>query len=56
MKTKALCEAALKVPGVSLAGKTPVATLAAILATQNLKPDGAFVRTAPGTYGLRAKS
>ncbi len=43
----------LEVEGVRLAGKTPAATVAAMLAVENKKPDGLFVRTAPGTYALR---
>ena len=43
----------LQVKGVELKGATPLATIAAILATENKKPDGLFVRTAPGTYTLR---
>lgn len=46
----------LRVKGVQLGGKTPHATVAAILATENKKPDGLFVRTAPGTYGLREQT
>ena len=38
-----------------LAGKTPVATIAAMLAVENRKPDGLFVRVAPGTYTLRER-
>lgn len=53
LKTKELTERALKVKGVALKGKTLAATLAAILATENKKPAGLFIRTAPGTYGLR---
>lgn len=45
----------LQVKGVELKGKTPLATIAAILAVENKKPDGLFVRTAPGTYTVRAK-
>jgi hypothetical protein len=44
------------VKGVSLAGKTPEATVAAMLAVENKKPDGLFVRVVPGTYGLRERS
>lgn len=55
LKTKALVERALKVKGLGLAGKTPDQSLAAVLAVENKKPDGLFVRTAPGTYALRAK-
>jgi hypothetical protein len=46
----------LKVPGVRLEGKTPAATLAAMLAVENRKPDGLFVGVAPGTYALRDRS
>jgi HB1, ASXL, restriction endonuclease HTH domain len=46
----------LKVKGVQLGGKTPLATVAAILATENKKPDGLFVRTAPGMYALREQT
>jgi hypothetical protein len=53
LKTAEIVERVLKTPGVKLAGNTPAATIAAILATENAKPDGLFVRTAPGTYTLR---
>jgi hypothetical protein len=53
MKTRDLCAKALKVKGVKLGGATPDATMAAILATENKKANGLFVRTAPGTYALR---
>ena len=53
LKTAEIVERVLKTPGVKLAGKTPAATIAAILAIENAKPDGLFVRTAPGTYTLR---
>ena len=43
----------LKVRGVELKGATPLATISAMLAVENKKPDGLFVRTAPGTYALR---
>lgn len=54
LKAAEIVERTLKVKGVELKGATPAATLAAILATENKKPDGLFVRTAPGTYTLRA--
>jgi hypothetical protein len=37
-----------------LKGATPKQTLLAILATENAR-SGKFIRTAPGTYKLRAK-
>ena len=46
----------LQVQGVELKGKTPLATMAAILAVENKKPDGLFERVAPGTYRLRAEA
>jgi len=46
----------MEVNGVRLAGKTPGATIAAMLAVENQKPDGLFVRTAPGTYTLRERT
>lgn len=46
----------LEIKGVSLAGNTPEATVAAVLAVENKKPDGLFVRVAPGTHTLRERS
>ncbi len=46
----------LEVKDVKLAGKTPEATVAAMLAVENKKPAGLFVRTAPGTYALREET
>lgn len=43
----------LDTAGVKTTGRTPLATVAAILATENLRPNGDFVRTAPATYGVR---
>lgn len=54
LPTSEIVERVLKTPGVKLGGKTPAATIAAILAVENGKPDGLFRRTAPGTYTLRA--
>jgi HB1, ASXL, restriction endonuclease HTH domain len=54
LKTTEIAERVLKTQGVQLAGKTPGATIAAILAVESKKPDGLFIRTAPGTYTLRA--
>jgi restriction system protein len=46
----------LGLEGVRLGGKTPRATVAALLAVENKKPAGLFVRVAPGRYGLRERS
>jgi hypothetical protein len=46
----------LAVKDVKLAGKTPAATVAAMLAVENKNPDGLFVCTAPGTYALREET
>ena len=56
LKTAEIVKRTLAMKGVELKGKTPAATLAAILATENKKPDGLFVRIAPGTYALREQS
>ena len=56
LKTAEIAKRLLEVKGVSLAGKTPAATIAAMLAVENKKPDGLFVRTAPGMYTLRERS
>jgi hypothetical protein len=53
MPAKEIIAKALATKGVALAGKTPEATLSAILATENKKPNGLFERTAPGIYQLR---
>jgi len=42
----------LKVKGVELTGKTPLASVSALLAVEN-KKGGVFERVAPGTYRLR---
>ena len=47
---------ALELDGVRLGGNTPAATVAALLAVENRKPDGLFVRRAPGTYAVRGRS
>jgi len=56
LKTAEIARRVLEVKEVRLAGKTPAATVAAMLAVENKKPDGLFVRTAPGTYTLRERS
>ena len=56
LKSAEIARRVLEVKGVLLAGKTPSATVAAMLAVENKKPDGLFVRTEPGTYALRERS
>ena len=56
LKTDEIARRVLEVKGVRLAGKTPGATIAAMLAVENKRPDGLFVRVAPGTYALRERS
>jgi hypothetical protein len=55
LPTSEITARVLKTPGVKLAGKTPAATISAMLAVENTKKDGLFRRTAPGTYTLRAR-
>ena len=56
LKTAEIARRVLELKGVSLAGKTPAATVAAMLAVENQNPEGLFVRTARGTYALRERS
>ncbi len=55
-KSDEIARRVMEVKDVRLAGKTPAATVAAMLAVENKNPDGLFVRTAPGTYTLRERS
>jgi hypothetical protein len=54
LKSDEITRRVLEVKGVRLVGKTSAASVAALLATENTKPDGLFVRTAPGTYAREA--
>lgn len=56
MKTKAIIDAVLATEGVKLGGKTPGATISAILAVEASKEDGLFERIAPGSFRLRPQS
>jgi hypothetical protein len=56
LKSAEIARRVLGLGGVRLAGKTPAATIAAMLAVENKKRDGLFVRRAPGTYTLRERS
>ncbi len=56
LKSAEIARRVLESEGVRLAGKTPAATIAAMPAVENKKPDGLFVRVAPGTYALRERS
>ena len=48
LKSDEITRRVLEVKGVRLAGKTPAASVAAMLAVENKKPEGLFVRTAAG--------
>jgi hypothetical protein len=53
LKTDEIAKRVLRTKGVVLAGKTPTATIGAMLAVESKKTDGLFVRTDKATYGLR---
>jgi hypothetical protein len=53
MKTSEIIERVLATEGVKLGGKTPGATISAILAVEAAKEDGLIERVAPGTFRLR---
>lgn len=46
----------LATTGVKLKGKTPAATIASMLSTENSKPDGLFKRVDKATYELHRKN
>ena len=56
LKAAEIARRVMEMKGVRLAGKTLEATVAAMLAVENKKPEGLFVRVAPGTYALRERS
>jgi hypothetical protein len=56
LKADEIARRVLKMKGVSLQGKTPEATIAAMLSVENKKPDGMFVRTDKATYRLREQA
>lgn len=56
MKVKDITEIALERKMIKTKGKTPAATMQAILGTDAAKgKDAKFVRTTPGTFGLRGR-
>jgi len=55
LKSAEIARRVMEVKGVKLAGKTPPATVSAMLAVENKKPEGLFVRAAPGTYAMRER-
>ena len=55
-KSDEITRRVLQVKGVRLAGQTPAASVAVLLAVENKKPDGLVVRVAPGTYTLRERT
>jgi len=56
LKSAEIARRVLEANEVRLAGKTPAATVAAMLAVESKKRSGLFMRTAPGTYMLRERS
>lgn len=54
MKSKALCAEAMK-RATGLKGKSPAATLSAVLSVSAGKSDGEFIRVAPGEFDLRSR-
>lgn len=55
LATPEIVTAVLATEGVALKGKTPAATIAAVLSVENGKADGLFVRVEKGTYDLRER-
>ncbi len=53
-KSKVICAEAAAI-ATELKGRTPEATLSALLATEAKKADGLVVRTKPGEFKLRPK-
>jgi HB1, ASXL, restriction endonuclease HTH domain len=52
VKTSDIIAGVLATDGVKLGGKTPGATISAILAVEAAKPDGMIVRVEPGVFKL----
>lgn len=55
MKAVAITDTALEKGLIKTSGKTPAATMQAILGIDAKKKDATFIRTAPGTYGLKGR-
>jgi hypothetical protein len=55
LKAKTITERALDRKLIKTTGKTPAATMQAQLSVAAAKGDSTFVRTAPGTYGLKGR-
>ena len=56
LKSAEIARSVLEMQGVRPAGMTPAATVDATVAVEHRKPNGLFMRTAPGTYTLRERS
>jgi HB1, ASXL, restriction endonuclease HTH domain len=56
LPTSEIIDAVLATRGVKLGGKTPGATVSAILAVEAAKPEGVVVRVSPGVFKLRPQS
>jgi hypothetical protein len=52
LRASEIAKRVVRTQGVELRGRTPAATVMAILSRENQKVDGAVVRTAPGMYTL----
>ena len=55
LKAKTITERALERKLIKTTGKTPEATMQAQLSVDVTKDDSKFVRTKPGTYGLKGR-
>lgn len=55
LKAKTITERAIERKLIKTTGKTPEATMQAQLSVAAAKDDGTFVRTSPGTYGLKGR-
>jgi hypothetical protein len=52
LRASEIAKRVVRTQGVELRGRTPAATVTAILSRENQKADGVVVRTAPGMYAL----
>lgn len=55
LKAREIGRRVLKVTGVELKGKTPMASISAMLYVEAKKPDGVFVKTGKGEFDLRER-
>lgn len=55
MKVTDITEQALGEGLIKSSGKTPAATMGSVLGTESKKDDPTFIRTSPGTFGLKGR-